>query len=51
MVYEEDWVSKRIRIYHDDLSIEVSWTVGPVPVEDLVGKEVVTRQGVNNLHC
>lgn len=41
--YKEDWVSKRFRIYHDDQRIEVSWTVGPIPVEDLVGKEVVTR--------
>lgn len=41
--YKEDWVSKRFRIYHDDQRIEVSWTVGPVPVENLVGKEVVTR--------
>ena len=41
--YSENWVSKRFRIYQDDQKIEVSWTVGPIPVEDLVGKEVITR--------
>ena len=41
--YSEDWVSKRFRIYQDDQKIEVSWTVGPIPVEDLVGKEVIAR--------
>lgn len=41
--YKEDWVSKRFRIYHDDQRIEVSWTVGPIPVDDLIGKEVITK--------
>ena len=42
--YKEDWVSKTFRIYHNDQKIEVSWTVGPIPVAgDFIGKEVITR--------
>ena len=50
-VYDElirsysDWVSQTIRLYHDDEDdlVEVGWRVGPIPVDDGEGKEVIVR--------
>ncbi|XP_005095526.1 lysosomal alpha-mannosidase [Aplysia californica] len=38
-----NWVSQVYRIYEDKPYVEVEWTVGPVPVADHIGKEVITR--------
>lgn len=41
-----EWITQVVRIYHDNSSatpIEFSWTVGPIPVEDKTGKEIVSR--------
>ncbi|XP_065090817.1 lysosomal alpha-mannosidase-like isoform X2 [Ochlerotatus camptorhynchus] len=38
-----DWVSQVIRIYADENHVEFEWLVGPIPVQDRIGKEVVSR--------
>eukprot|EP00455_Lapot_gusevi_P052426 TRINITY_DN7980_c0_g1_i4.p1 TRINITY_DN7980_c0_g1~~TRINITY_DN7980_c0_g1_i4.p1 ORF type:complete len:967 (+),score=440.03 TRINITY_DN7980_c0_g1_i4:73-2973(+) len=41
-----DWISQTIRLYHNDADasyIEIEYTVGPVPTNDGVGKEVISR--------
>lgn len=47
------WVEQKVRLWHGVAdSFETSWTIGPVPVADSVGKDVVTRYdlagGFNN---
>ncbi|KAH0948863.1 hypothetical protein HN011_001273 [Eciton burchellii] len=42
-----DWVSQVIRVYPEEEHIEFDWLVGPIPVEDKVGKEIVTRYSSN----
>ncbi|KAJ9579723.1 hypothetical protein L9F63_004649, partial [Diploptera punctata] len=37
------WVSQIIRIYREECLIEFEWLVGPIPIEDGSGKEVITR--------
>lgn len=37
-----DWLTQTIRLYDNQNFIEVSWTVGPVPFHDGLGKEVVS---------
>ncbi|XP_064609244.1 lysosomal alpha-mannosidase-like [Liolophura sinensis] len=37
------WVSQVIRLYEDAEYAELEWTVGPIPIDDKVGKEVVNR--------
>ncbi|XP_067244068.1 lysosomal alpha-mannosidase [Chanodichthys erythropterus] len=37
------WVSQVVRLYKDRRELELEWTVGPVPVSDGLGKEVITR--------
>ena len=48
--YSDNWVTQVIRLYHDEQLVEVEWVVGPVPVDDGVGKEVIARYStsINN---
>ena len=41
--YPEPWVTMTLRLYHLENIIELGWSVGPIPVDDGVGKEVITR--------
>lgn len=38
-----DWISQTIRLYKDDKHAEFEWQVGPINVDDNVGKEVVIK--------
>lgn len=38
-----DWISQVIRIYKDDNFVEFQWLIGGIPVDDKVGKEIITR--------
>ena len=38
-----DWASQEISLYDDAKMVEVEWTVGPIPIDDNVGKEIVLR--------
>lgn len=42
-----DWVSQVIRIYEDKSYVEFEWLVGPIPIEDNIGKEVVSKISSN----
>ncbi|KAI3353477.1 hypothetical protein L3Q82_020006, partial [Scortum barcoo] len=37
------WVSQVVRLYADSRALELEWTVGPLPIGDALGKEVITR--------
>jgi lysosomal alpha-mannosidase len=39
-----DWLSQAVRFYdHDPYNVEYEWLVGPIPIDDNVGKEVISR--------
>lgn len=38
-----DWVYQVFRLYNNSLVVEVEQTVGPIPIQDDLGKEVITR--------
>lgn len=38
-----DWTSQEISLYADAEVVEVEWTVGPIPIDDNVGKEIIVR--------
>jgi lysosomal alpha-mannosidase len=38
-----DWASQEISLYDDGEAVEVEWTIGPIPVDDNVGKEIILR--------
>jgi len=37
------WISQRIRLPKDSRHAEITYTLGPIPVGDLIGKEIITR--------
>ncbi|KAF9622794.1 hypothetical protein IFM89_034029 [Coptis chinensis] len=41
------WIYQVIRLYKDKEHAEVEFTIGPVPLEDGIGKEVITRLTAN----
>lgn len=38
-----EWISQVVRIYKESNHAEFEWLVGPIPIDDNVGKEVITR--------
>ena len=37
------WASQVIRLREGSLAVEIEWTVGPIPIDDNFGKEVVSQ--------
>jgi lysosomal alpha-mannosidase len=37
------WLSQTVRLYTDKPYVEFEWTVGPIPYEDRIAKEVISR--------
>ncbi|KAJ8675630.1 hypothetical protein QAD02_011416 [Eretmocerus hayati] len=42
-----EWVSQVIRIYNGQNYVEFDWLVGPIPIQDKIGKEIVTKYSSN----
>ena len=38
-----DWASQEFHLLDDAKMVEVEWTVGPIPIDDNIGKEVIIR--------
>jgi len=38
-----DWTSEEISLYDGGEVVEVEWTVGPIPIDDNRGKEIIIR--------
>ena len=43
IIVSSDWASQEINLYDDTESVEIEWTVGPVPIDDNIGKEIILR--------
>ncbi|XP_035912890.1 lysosomal alpha-mannosidase-like [Anopheles stephensi] len=38
-----EWISQVIRVYAGQEHVELEWLVGPIPIDDGVGKEIISR--------
>ena len=38
-----DWISQVVRVYKTEKFVEFEWLVGPIPIGDNVGREIVSR--------
>lgn len=38
-----NWISQVVRIYKKEKLVEFEWLVGPIPIDDSVGREIVSR--------
>jgi lysosomal alpha-mannosidase len=43
LIIYNKWASQEIKIYDEGRTVEIEWIVGPIPVEDYVGKEIIMR--------
>lgn len=43
MIIFNDWTSQEISLYDGAEAVEVEWTVGPIPINDKIGKEIIIR--------
>uniref|UniRef100_A0ABM5FLY9 Alpha-mannosidase n=1 Tax=Pogona vitticeps TaxID=103695 RepID=A0ABM5FLY9_9SAUR len=41
------WCSQVVRLYAGEPYVELEWTVGPIPIQDGLGKEVISRFETN----
>ncbi len=43
MIIFNDWASQEINLYDNEEVIEMEWIVGPIPIDDQIGKEIILR--------
>ncbi len=43
LIIFNDWASQEVNVYDGASTVEVEWTVGPIPIDDNIGKEVIIR--------
>ena len=50
MIVFNEWASEEISLYRNASSIEIEWIVGPIPIGDNIGKEIIIRYNtdINN---
>ncbi|GFT23386.1 lysosomal alpha-mannosidase [Trichonephila clavipes] len=41
------WINQIIRLYKGQNHVEFDWVVGPIPVQDHIGREIITRFDTN----
>ena len=41
------WLSQVVRVYNDDDVVVFDWVVGPIPVNDTIGKEIILKYETN----
>ncbi|CAF3703099.1 unnamed protein product [Rotaria sordida] len=42
-----EWATQQITLYPEALFVEIEWTLGPIPVDDGIGKEIIIRYDTN----
>jgi lysosomal alpha-mannosidase len=47
VVVFDNWASQEFILYENSEFVEVQWTVGPVPIDDNKGKEIILRYDTN----
>jgi lysosomal alpha-mannosidase len=47
LIVFNEWASQEVNLYQGMSAVEVEWTVGPISIDDNVGKEIVIRYDTN----
>ena len=47
LIVFNDWISEEIHLYAGASNVEIEWIVGPIPIEDQMGKEIILRYDTN----
>jgi lysosomal alpha-mannosidase len=43
LIIFNDWTSQQFNLYDNGSTVEVEWSVGPIPIEDKIGKNIIIR--------
>jgi lysosomal alpha-mannosidase len=43
LIIFNDWGSQEVNLFDNVSTVEFEWTVGPIPIDDNIGKEVIVR--------
>jgi lysosomal alpha-mannosidase len=43
LIIFNDWTSQEISLFQGAPTVEIEWTVGPIPISDKIGKEIIIR--------
>jgi lysosomal alpha-mannosidase len=43
LIIYNDWASFEVNLHVGSVAVEVEWTVGPIAIDDGIGKEVILR--------
>lgn len=43
IIYNNSWASFEVSLQPESLAIELEWTIGPIAIDDGIGKEVILR--------
>jgi lysosomal alpha-mannosidase len=43
LIVFNDWASQQINIFNEIPTIEFEWTIGSIPIDDRIGKEIILR--------
>ncbi len=43
LIVFNDWASQQINVYNGIATVEFEWTVGSIPIDDRIGKEIILR--------
>lgn len=43
LIIFNEWSSQEFNLYRNTSSIEINWIVGPIPIDDNIGKEIIIR--------
>jgi lysosomal alpha-mannosidase len=38
-----DWASQQVNLFYDESTVALEWTVGPIPIDDDIGKDIIIR--------
>ncbi|CAF4682551.1 unnamed protein product, partial [Rotaria sp. Silwood2] len=43
LIIFNEWTSQEFNLYRNTSAIEIEWIVGPIPIDDNIGKEIIIR--------
>ncbi len=43
LIVFNDWASEEVNIFNGISTVEFEWTIGPIPIDDKIGKEIILR--------
>ncbi len=47
LIIFNDWGSQQFNVYDNVSTIELEWVIGPIPIDDNIGKEIIIRYDTN----